>query len=178
MGSPPNSYANAIDKLIIVSKIFADQRVGELITENRKLKLQLFWKDYGTTHLQEAMRFANQKIRGPDCNCLACAVSGRKDEDNGMEAEGFECLFKPYFEELLVECEIVSTNGGWDSEKGFQHISNATGNYVFDEDCHIVRIARDDWFLFTYGARLWKANNVESPELLKLRNLFEKLQEE
>ncbi len=170
------SYSSAMDKLVAVSKIFADQRVSELLIENQELKLQLFWKEYGITQLQSAMSFANQKRGGPDCNCLACAMSGRKDELNGEEAAGFECSFKPYFNSLLLECGISSMNGG--GGHGFQHISNASGNWVFDEECHLVLIGRDDWFNFTYGAKLWKATSVGDPELSRLRILFRRLEEE
>jgi hypothetical protein len=166
------SYSAAVDKLVTVSKIFADQRVSELLAENRELRLQLFWKDYGVTHLQEAMRNANQKTGGPDCSCLACAVSGRMDSEN--EARGFECSFKPHFEALLVECGLESLNGGGMAPH-MQHMSNSSGNCVYDQDTHLIRIGRDDWFAFTYGSRLFKAVTASDPELLKLRNLFDKL---
>ena len=160
--------SSAIDKLVTVSKIFADLRVSELLAENRELKLNLFWKDYGVTHLQDAMHNANQKI---NCQCLACAVSGRMNVNS--EAKGFECSFKPYFDALLLECGLESLNGGGDG--GGQHISNESGNYVCDSDTHLIRIGRDDWFHFTYGSRLWKAKTVCDPELLKLRTLFNQL---
>ena len=189
--SKSQAYTNAIDKLVTVSKIFADQRVSELLAENQKLKLKLFWTEYGTTQLQEAMCFANKKVGGPACNCIACAVSERKDSDlQKKAADGLRCIFKPYFDALLCECEIISKKGG--SGERIQHMSNTTGNYVFDEDCHVVQIhtagnfafdkdchlvqlGKDDWYAFTYGSRLWKANSVNNPELLKLRKLFEKL---
>jgi hypothetical protein len=165
------SYSAAVDKLVTVSKIFADQRVSELLAENQKLRLQLFWKDYGVTHLQQAMRWANQKTEGPDCSCSACAVSGRMDSEK--EAHGFECSFKPYFEALLVECGLESLGGGW--TVGIEHMSNSSGNCVYDQDTHLIRIGRNDWVAFTYGSRLFKAVTASDPELLKLRNLFDKL---
>jgi hypothetical protein len=172
--SPP--YSSVVDKLVVVSKIFADQRVIELLAENRKLKLQLFWKDYGIKNLEKSMQRANTKTGGPHCKCLACAVSGRLDEDEDGEAAGFECCFKPYFDALLLECEIETKNGG--GGEGRQHMSNSSGNCVYDEECHIVRLGRDDWAFFTYGSKLWNATRVDDPELLKLSNLFAKLEEE
>ena len=172
-------YHSVIDKLIFVSKMFADQRVSELLAENKELKLQLFWKDHSTTKLKAAMSFANQKSGGPGCNCLACAVSGRKDENNGIEAAGFDCTFKPYFDSLLLEYGLVSMNcgGNWVSRP--QHVSDDTPySFVFDSNCHLVQMGRDDWFHFTYGARFWKAKSVCDPELLKLYNLFSKLEED
>jgi hypothetical protein len=165
------SNLEAVDKLITVSKLFADQRVSELLNENRALRLQLFWKDYGVTHLQEAMRNANQKNGGPDCNCLACGVSGRTDSER--ETDGFECSFKPYFDALLLECGLESLNGGGGVVS--QHNSDSSGNYVYDEDTHLIRLGRDDWVAFTYGSKLWKAKTADDPELLKLCTLFNKL---
>ena len=56
-----------------------------LRAEKEELKLKLFWFKYGVSKLQQAMAWANQKeINGVGCNCLACAMSGRKDEDNGI----------------------------------------------------------------------------------------------
>ncbi len=166
MGTPA-----AIDKLVTVSKIFADQRVSELLAENRELKLKLFWKNYGVTHLKEAMQYANQTI---NCQCLACAVSGRMYTDS--EARGFECRFKTYFDALLLECGLGSLNG--DYTGGVQHMSDEGGNYVCDLDTHLVRIGRDDWVHFTYGSRLWKVKTDCDPELLKLRTLFNQLKQD
>jgi hypothetical protein len=163
---------SAFDKLITVSKIFADQRVSELLAENQELKLKLFWRDYGASNLRESMQYANQKVGGPDCKCLACAVSGRMDTD--AESAGFECIFEPYFRALLQECGLESLNT--DFQGATQHISSE--NFVYDSDTHLIRVGRDDWVHFTYGSRLWKAKTVCDPELLKLRALFDKLNED
>jgi hypothetical protein len=165
---------SAFDKLITVSKLFADQRVSELLAENQELKLKLFWRDYGVTNLQEAMQYANQKVGGQDCSCLACAVSGRKDTDT--VSAGFACKFEPYFRALLQECGLESLNAG--PMAAIEHISNNSGNFVYDSDTHLIRVGRDDWVHFTYGSRLWKATTVCDPELVKLRTLFDKLNED
>jgi hypothetical protein len=170
---------NIADKLLLVSKIFADERVTELIAENRVLKLKLFWKDHAITQLQTAMLNANQKTGGPNCKCLACAFSGRDDHYDSYEVKGFECTFKPYFENLLCECGLQSLN--WnevDSEMVDMHMSDDTGNVVYYADTHLVRIGRDDWVGFSYGSKLWKASSIDDTEIKKLHTLFRKLEEE
>ena len=158
-----------------VAKILTDQLVVELVNENRALKLELFWKNHSITKLQNEMQWANQKEPGgPGCNCLACAVSGRKDEENGIPASGFECIFKPYFEALLQECGLSVEPC---CEEYCMHISDDTGNTVYNNDSHFVSIGREDWKAFSYGAKLWKEpHSDQDPELRKLVRLFELLQ--
>lgn len=177
VSAPITSY---LDRLLTTSKVFFDHRFIEIIQENKKLKLRLFWKDHNCEKLKEAMSFANQKAEGPDCNCLACGLSGRKNANNGKSCEGFHCLFKSYFEALLLECGITTKSGG--SSVGLEHESAQDSVFdftiqslVYDIDVHFVTMAGDDWYLFTYGAKLWKERSVESAELQKLSLLFQKL---
>lgn len=135
------------------------------------LKLKIFWKNHNRSQLQFAMKNANQDVNGPDCVCLACAVSGRKDEEK--EAKGFDCTFKPYFEALLTEFGL--TVGCCDGEPaGVAHDSD---DFIYNNDTHFVHVgAREDWFCFAYGAKLWSATASDDPELQKLVHLFERLQ--
>ena len=169
----------ALEKLLSVSKLFADQRVSELMAENRQLKLSLFWKNYGVERLEKAMSYANRNYKGPDCYCVVCAVSGRKDDlPDDRTPGGIKCIFKPYFDRMVEECGLVVSNAMAESALGIAHECNETGSRVYDEDCHLIPINRSDWLLFTYGARLWKAKSVDDPELQKLRKLLELLEEE
>lgn len=179
--------ASAIDKLVTVSKIFADQRVSELLNENRKLRLQLFWRNHGVPKLKKAMKSANLKTGGPNCSCFCCAMSGRhhmtKDDDSLMEYMD-ECRFTPYFEALLLECglefQIQTIN---DNEVSREHMSNnVDGGRVYNIDTHLIcgvaRMAPSNvanWCGFSYGTKLWKAKRADNPELLKLCTLIDKL---
>ena len=151
-----------------------DARLEALQKEVRELKLKLFWKEHNTSELKPAMRHANQDAtaKGPDCACLACAVSGRMDEEK--EAKGFDCAFKPYFEALLAECGLGVGYAGHGSAV-CEHEAEDTGNLVYDNDTHLVHVGRDDWVMFTYGAKLWQATAHDDPELQKLARLFELL---
>lgn len=145
---------------------------GHAALENqlRELKLKLFWKRNSTTQLKLAMQCANQDR----CACMACAVSGRMDDDN--EAVAMNCVFKPFFDALLAECGLGSSSYA-DNEGVCQHESDDSGNYVHDNDTHFVHIGHDDWVSFTYGAKLWRATSDDDAELQKLARLFARLLE-
>ena len=135
----------SLDKLITVSKVFMDARVAELRTENEKLRLQLFWKDYNVQSLAEVMRTANNWAKSPKCNCLGCAVSGRMDGD--VEADNTRvCTYVPWFEEKIAECGLTF---GYPlrTSTHHRHMSDTWGA-VYDVDCHFVKLGRGDWVFF------------------------------
>ena len=140
------------------------QRENEALKlENEALKLKLFWKEHGPGELNAAMSLANQVEAGPGCSCLACAVSGRHESEYGEIAENKPCTFKSWFEQMLR---------GHDMSIG--SVVNS-GNDVLDDGHHFRNSARQDWFCWTYGSKLWKATSVGDPELAKLERLFKTL---
>jgi hypothetical protein len=148
-----------------------DKEVIHLRRENEALRLKLFWKDHNRSHLQKLMCEANQADQGPHCSCWYCAVSGRLDED--QEAVRVDCKFKPWFEELLTQCGLtVETGVQIGQEPMGPHMSMDDGNFVYDVDAHFHHLTRDDWFQWTFGARLNKAKSADDPELAKLHTLF------
>ena len=162
----------SFDKLITISKVFMDARVAELRRENENLRLQLFWRDYNVQSLEALMGTSNNWDRSPKCNCWSCAVSGRMDD--GVEVDGARvCAYNPWFEEMIDECGLKFGHVRPDSTH-HNHMSN-TMNGVWDGDCHFVHVTRGDWFQFTYGKRLYKAQTVDDPELKKLEKLFQLL---
>lgn len=168
------------DKLLSVSKLFIDRRLVQVLESERKLKLSLYWKDHNCIKLGEAMAFANQKFDGPNCNCISCSLSGRRNEGNGNSTNAFECTFNPYFQALLLECNIICrTNEGGD---GVEHESTKDSifedlipTYVYDIDAHLISMGGTGWYIFTYGSRLWKERSIESVELKNFSMLFQKL---
>ena len=161
-----------IHKLALVSRILLDREVLHLRQENERLRLQLFWKDHSIRHLQELMREANQAEEGPRCDCWSCAVTGRIEE--GQEPVEAACKFKGFFEALMAQCSLTAVTGveaGQDSVG--THMSMDDGNSVYDNvDAHFHHLIRDDWWVWTYGARLWKCQSADDPELAKLKALF------
>ncbi len=149
----------------------------DLLLENEALKLKLFWRDHGVTQLKQAMARANRLgRRGPNCGCVACAISGRKEACDPVRWRGEPCRFKPYIERLLAECGLAHIPCDFNGIVG-HHECDMEGNPVFDIDTHIMTMGQDDWAAFSYGARLWRARMVNDPELLKLVTLFDKLLE-
>jgi hypothetical protein len=153
-------------------------KYNALLAEKSALELKLFWNEYTTTQLQTAMQWGNRNdMDGPNCSCLACTVSGRKDEEKKTSKRADCCTFKPYFEALLAEYGLTV---GYvkSSSVACEHDAAPDGNMVYDNDAHLVHCGRDDWVSFTYGAKLWRASSCQDPELQKLVCLFEVLQRE
>jgi len=164
----------SLDRLALVSKIMLDERVIALRKENELLRLQLFWKQHCNSELKRLMEQANQS--GPNCSCLSCAISGRADPEGGpILPWGSSCTFKPWFENLLARCDMACVVGVG-AEPITQHMSCECGNWVYNVDAHFHHLARGDWVAWVYGAKLWKAQSANDPELLKLKRLFEILE--
>ncbi len=75
---------------------------------------------------------------------------------------------------MLTECGL--TIGYSDGKPLCRLKQEDSGNFVYDVDTHFVHLTRDDWFLFSYGAKLWRATASDDPELQKLVRLSERLQ--
>jgi hypothetical protein len=165
-----------VHKLALVSKLLLDKEVIHLRQENEALRLKLFWKEHNRSELRDRMREANQAHEGPRCTCLSCAVSGRKEDEEETLPWGAACKFKPWFEELLTQCGLTTETGVQiEQEPIGSHMSVPDGNMVYDVDAHFHHLTRDDWFTWTYGARLWKARSADDPELAKLHALCVRL---
>jgi hypothetical protein len=174
------NFTAQFDKFVTVSKIFRDLRYFELQERERILELTVFWKDHNCVKLKDAMAFANQKPDGPDCSCVQCAMSGRKNFQITLPSDGLPCTFMPYFESLLSECNITSKNGhggvGIEHESTYDSIFDvSTHTYVYDIDTHLVTMGGTGWYLLTYGSKLWKARSIKSIELHNLSLLFKNL---
>ncbi len=139
-----------------------------LEAELEALKLKLFWKDHNKSQLELAMQYANQDAtKGPGCACIACAVSGRMDEE--QDAKGFDCTFKPYFEAKLKECGLTFER--FEDEAVGKVGAHDAADWIYANDAHLVFLT-DDWHAFSYGAKLWRAASSNDAELQKLARLF------
>jgi hypothetical protein len=161
-----------VHKLALVSKLLLDKEVIQLRRENENLRLLLFWKDHNVQRLKEMMASANQSDNGPKCYCNVCAVTGRMGED--ASEQRMDCLFKLWFESLLDQCGLIAvyhTN----YDQGVKHDCDGWRR-VHDVNTHFHHLIRGDWFMWTYGALLWKAKTADDPELAKLHALFQMLE--
>ena len=144
----------------------------ELKEENERLKLMLFWKEYGPGELNAAMRLANQAEGGPRCSCLACAVSGRHESKDGEIAEKKPCIFKPWFEQVLRKHKMSIRRGLPDVPIWVSGCNIQSHNKVLDDRHHFINFASQDWCSWSYGSPLWNADSETDPELEKLKDLF------
>jgi hypothetical protein len=97
---------------------------------------------------------------------------GGEGRDGGWDAR---CKFKPWFEACIDFHGLVALVGTPPDQEGEIHDSG--GEYVvYDVDSHFHHQINRDWYKWTYGSRLWKATNVDDPELGKLRALFAALE--
>ena len=161
-----------LDRLALVSRVLLDQRVLDLRKENEELRLALFWKDYSIKKLQKAMTKANAAQTGPRCGCTSCYHSGR---DNFWKVEydkDMECKFKPWFEHLVQECEMVI---GKKQDTNREINAHSTRDCLYPPDCHIANLGRGNWVFCSYGSWICNATRAEDPALLKLKLLFDKL---
>lgn len=185
-----------VSLLALASKPLYEREILELRSENERLKLKLFWKDYSVDKLKKAMRFGNIIPDGsPYCQCNDCLSYERAPwprkrvplhgSDSGAAAnrnvydEDFyrrPCTFGPWFARTAARFGLTMKKAVYSDETPGpteipEHDSNAD-LYVLDMDCHLVNEDGPAWTRFTYGRRLWDAKTVESPELKKLEKFF------
>jgi hypothetical protein len=182
MASNEGEAGAHLDRMALISRLLLHPRLlhlrqefEQLKEENEALKLTLFWKDHCRSKLQELMVACN--LNGPQCTCLSCAVSGRMDEEQRSMPWGTRCTFKDWFEQELDKHGLTAVTGvhSTDQKPLPSPMACDEGNTVYDVDAHFHHLTRDDWFMWQYGAKLWKAQRVTDPELQKLSALFQSL---
>lgn len=171
---------SGVDRLALVSKVLLDVRFLELKRENERLKLSLFWVDHSIDRLKKLMGCANERESGPRCRCRLC-VRYKRYHPNILdgyddEIEDEACKFGPWLEKVLQEHGLGFTSIDHDDDSLF-----CDGDREYyprpDVNVHFISLASANvpattWCSFIYGAKLWKAQTTQDPELLKLRTLF------
>ena len=170
-----------VDTLALVSKVLLDTRFLELKRENEDLKLRLFWIDHSINTLKVLMARANQVSHDLRCRCRSCMYARRFqptifDADND-EIKDEDCKFKPWFEQVLQEHGLSVGRGGDPHPEDFDREFYPRPN--LDVHFHVVESENtwsyNSWAKLMYGAKLWKAQTTQDPELLKLTALFKTL---
>jgi len=154
------------------------ESMRRLVQQNRRLKIRLFYKDYSSSMLKEALDVHNQNGHTGSqwrlCMCEECRVLG-KVERPVMRDPNLGCHL---LERFLVLCEklglVVKHNPREDravfprSIKDFPY--NCTVYNV--PDCDIFFGARGDWETIGYGELISKAAGTSSPKVKALQTLF------
>jgi len=167
-----------VDKFLCVAKILTDARLQELVDDNRKLKLSLFWKTYDIRKLRDRISNLQQRI---ECKCKSCNFCGKSREFNG----DWECAVTRRFEDIAREHGLTTAEdcddagmyvSVFDAELGDEMDDEA--QFFYSGDVHIVlQKSIIDWVVCGYGEKLNQAKSIEDPELIKLKKLFQALEE-
>ena len=74
----------------------------------------------------------------------------------------------------MAQCGLTAVTGVQiDQNPVGSHMSMDDGNPACDNvDAHFHHLACDYGWVWTYGARLWKCQSADDPELAKLKALF------
>ena len=172
-----------VDRLALMSKILLDQRFLELKRENERLKLSLFWVNHSINTLKKLMTHANQVSHSLRCRCRSCIHTKRFTPtpwtEDEIEIEDEKCKFKPWFEKIVDEHGLSVGRGGdphpEEHDREMYHRPNVNVHF------HVVESEYtwyyNCWANWMYGAKLWKAQTTQDPELLKLTALFKTLGE-
>lgn len=174
-----------LERLSSVSRVFMDQRVLEqrkeiesLREENRRLQLQLFWRDHEVSALESLMLDLNTaRIGSPRCDCSGCCVAGRFPMAPRKPFVEETCQFKAFFEQKLQDLGMTFICLHGMKRTIIRMEACDPFNGVCDKDCHLVNLSGKNWFNFYYGRKLWSAFDVHDPELQKLATLFKWMRE-
>jgi hypothetical protein len=158
-----------ISRLATLSHVLYDREVLELRQENARLKMELFWKDYGVRDLSVSMFNGNDhSIGAPKCRCFSCCLTRRRNEMVSLPFQR-ECSFKPWIEQRILNLGMTIVDA--DPMKSIVHVCNP-GATAYDQDAHFVRVSKCDFVDLTYGAKIFAAKDPADPELQKLVRLF------
>lgn len=153
------------ERLALVSKVLFDSRLCELKSENEQLRLQVFWLQHSFEQLSQRMQWANCSHNGPWCTCHDCLESGRFHPTYagpGIDRCVYRCTFKPFFEQLIAQCNM---------SVGYQ-IADIHTHFLCLESLWSPRI---HWASWQYGSKLTSANTSSNTDLAKLKQLFQVL---
>lgn len=154
--------ARQLSRLFIsTSSILKDKVIEDLMKKNRKLEVDLWLERHNGDFLFQEMSQANNMHRDKiNCSCRECVgcerwymhvFTGGSDED---------CEFTPWFERKLAEIGITFSR------------TESTDDPVL-EDVHLVDCGAFPWGKVRYGNKLRDALDKDDPEIKKLDDLFE-----
>lgn len=169
-----------VDKFQSVSKILVDERLQELIEENRKLKMEVFWRTYSIHHLQ--YHLACLQIR---CNCESCVGNNRyklnlKPSRNCHDETKERCAVVIFLIRMAKVYGLtvgrVDTLDGISTQEAFQNkffFLNENPTVFYSQDVHIILPScTSDWAVVGYIEKLSEAKFPNDPELIKFENFF------
>jgi len=156
----PGTFAS-VDRFLTVAQVLKDKRSEELVKENNRLKLEIFWKKYTVQHIHSVFKEMNwhfnfQMTGNADdtlCYCTACCALGKTDDPHFPDAlYNRPCKLQPVKQEIFNQCglTVVQMNKADQDlvcHRLFGEVSTADAHFVFYDE------AWCDWNL---GAKFWK----------------------
>jgi hypothetical protein len=147
--------------------------IADLKEENRQFRLKEFWRDFNISELREVVMAQNKR---PICFCDDCANNCRikswlKKPKGDVACD--KCVYHRWMFSTISECGMLVSDGH--CVEKLLHTPSCGFQYVSSEDVHFV-YSPDTKLGFTYGARLWKAQSTDDPELEKLAKFFSRIQ--
>lgn len=156
-----------MERLALCSRVLYDRRILEQQKEIERLKLRVFWLEYGKRALNDAMQCFNDKFTM--CGCLNCIVGGRALKEDGYDTGG-DCTFQEAFEHHLDDHGFIVSN----NHIGLVDVPFVEGDCDLG-DVHFVLYGRGDWVHWSFGRQLWSATSVGDPEILKYGRMVDSL---
>jgi hypothetical protein len=162
------------------STVLYDKFIRDLHSENENLRDDNFWNLYGPHILAKLLERANSRTAPPVCNCHECFLSMRFNPAySGDTPESIAAWFKNGQEERQSDC-IIKKCLVFHAQRLGLVVRETTGWFALLDniDAHIHIDKSERAWKVCYGARFTLAKLRSSPDLPKLVQLFELLDNE
>jgi hypothetical protein len=181
----------SVDRLAFTSRVIFDQRIIDLRKENEELRAKDAWTRFGRDSLEKSITMSCSEIFPAPCSCPSCWKAKRFDttadtKENMMSFflcnTDTECIIR---KRLLAHAQAAGLTVAIRSMPTIQHTVDPNifveiTRKFYDEspECHLEILVDDDgtWEL-QYGSKLTMPNFHQNPDLIKLQNLFETIEE-
>ena len=171
--APPSPSPDAMSLLKAAASMVANLR-----EENRQLKLRAFWADFNMSEFCEAVMAQSKR---PACPCLNCLQNSRRllartaytQQAPPPPCSGWECTYLPWIINLVREGGMTVSEAPCSDKLIHPHSCGLA--FVSAQDVHFA-FSPNLKLGLTMGAKLWKAQSTDDPELEKLAKLFVRVQ--
>lgn len=173
--APPSPSPDAMSLLKAAASMVANLR-----EENRQLKLRAFWADFNLSELCEVVMAQRKR---PACLCHNCGMTARraparppppsKPAAQAPPCGNWECSYFPWIINLVREGGMTVSEAPCSDKLIHPHSCGLA--FVSAQDVHFA-FSPNLKLGLTMGAKLWKAQSTDDPELEKLAKLFVRVQ--
>jgi len=155
------------------------ESMRRLVRQNKRLKIRLFYKDYCSSMLKEALGVHNQNGSARSkfwlCECQDCHILCNLQPARRASGGTSHCLLMERFLRICEQLGLVVKQNLCDGRAVFpKSIKDFKYNCtVYDvPDCDIFFGARGDWATIGYGQLITEAAGTSSPKAKALQTLL------